>query len=187
MRCPRLRVETRAVHEGRKLVFTEGEARGADGGEGIVAVAAIIWSVIGPAQGVDAAPERAATPTEMPAFDLAAAVGVDVHPDGVRLQIASVTPEIAGPGGVLHAGALQVLSEECALRAASTELDTSEVRTVECVVNFVAAARGGPFVATAEHVGTEDRVVDLRVSVRDEGSGGRLCSYAFVRAGARGS
>ena len=87
-------------------------------------------------------------------------------------SIETASPEILGPGGVLHAGALQALAEEAALAAARHDDPHGEPPAItDATFHFVRAARSGPFVAQVHsHAGG-----DTEVTIHDEGGAGRLC------------
>jgi acyl-coenzyme A thioesterase PaaI-like protein len=178
-----IRAVTRLVRLGRTLVVTDGEIHDeADPGR-MLAYGSIAWSVIGEApaaRGVSGAlPDR--PPFEPAGFDVIDAANVTRLPDGSGCQVAGITAQTTGPGGILHAGMFQLLCEEAALSAAETATGASELHAVDCTYNFLQPGKTGPFVATAEVLYTGVEGVDARVTVRDVGNDDRVPALAFVR------
>jgi uncharacterized protein (TIGR00369 family) len=176
-----IRSVTHAVRFGRTAITTDGEIFDADDPTRLVAYGSIAWSVIGEAPvraaASEDAPER--PPFEPAGVDVAIAAGITRTSDG-GCRVESVTPQTAGPGGILHAGVLQLLSEEAALVAAKSSTGRAGY-AVDCTYNFLQPGKVGPFVATAEVLSVGDEGVDTKVKVHDEGNDNRILALAFVR------
>jgi acyl-coenzyme A thioesterase PaaI-like protein len=167
---------TRIVRLGRSLVITDGEIHDADDATRLIAYGSITWSVIGEAPGA----RTDFPPLEIPDFEssdvpLPEAAGIEPLADGSGVRLGGVSEQAVGPGGILHAGMFQLLSEEAARVAAGGGV------AVDCTYNFLQAGKVGPFVATAEVLARGEEGVDTRVSIRDEGNDDRVGCLSFVR------
>jgi uncharacterized protein (TIGR00369 family) len=176
-----VRSTTRSVREGRTLVFIDGEIRDGDNPDRLVAFGTIIWSVIGEAPNTAEADPDSRPPWSSTRIDIMDAIGATPLPDGTGARIGGVAPQLAGPGGVLHAGVFQLLCEDAALTVTREQLNTGNRRAVDCTFNFLQPGRVGPFTATADVVRSDGRTADCRIKVRDQGSDNRLCAYSTVR------
>jgi acyl-coenzyme A thioesterase PaaI-like protein len=175
-----VRVRNRLVKAGRTLMVTEAVFLDRSGGR--VGFGTVTWSVSSQQQEVPPA-----TTSVPPWPDNGSRRGIldvlDVIPlsaaDGCQLQ--SVTPDIAGPGGVLHAGAIQFLCEEAALIAGRARMSTDHVSTRDSVLHLVATGRVGPFTATSSLLMIGHDGADCRAELRDEGQADRLLAVADLR------
>jgi acyl-coenzyme A thioesterase PaaI-like protein len=175
-----VRSVTRLVRLGRSLVVTDGEIRDFDEPSRLIGYGSIVWSVIGDAPGTSrTAPDAA--PFEPAGVDVVDAAGITRLPDGSGCQVAGITPETTGPGGILHAGMFQLLCEEAALAASEDTTGTTTLHAVDCTYNFLQPGKIGPFIATAEVVYVGPEGVDTRVTVHDVGNDNRVPALAFVR------
>jgi acyl-coenzyme A thioesterase PaaI-like protein len=180
-----LHAEARVLRHGRTSVVTEGTITDAADRTRLVAFGVIGWSVLGP---IDPAlpdlptidgpddPATAVTSTG-PLLD---AIGIKVLPNDGGCRLDRVRPEISGPGGILHAGAIQLMTEAAALVMAPGA-DAAGWSTASQHLRFLSAGRSGPFVARASILDASDSELDVRVEVIDEGSGGRLIAHALAR------
>jgi acyl-coenzyme A thioesterase PaaI-like protein len=112
------------------------------------------------------------------------AFGLRALEEGGGYQIGEIVPAIAGPGGILHAGAVQLLCEGAALSAACACLQSEQVSTRDFECQLLTAGRVGPFTSRATVLVAGVDGVDCRAEVRDEGNGGRLIATADVRLAA---
>jgi uncharacterized protein (TIGR00369 family) len=109
------------------------------------------------------------------------AAGITALADGSGCRVEGITPQTMGPGGILHAGMFQLLSEQAALVAAETATGASKLMAVDCTYNFLQPGKVGPFIATAEVLCVGDEGVDTKITVRDEGNDNRVPAVSFVR------
>lgn len=173
-----LELVTRLRHKGRSLMVTTMDGFRPGDREQRLVSGTITWTVLPPAPTAS----KPATATFAAGHaDLLAVAGVTTT--GNVTAIAGADAGTAGPGGVLHAGALQALAEEAALVALATLANVSDCANVtDATFHFVRAARTGPFVG---HVQTHSSG-DVEVAVHDEGGTGKLCVLAICKS-ARGS
>lgn len=179
----RLWVMSRIVRLGRAMMVTEAtfyDSRGTTTGFGTVT-----WSVSGPLPSDQ--------PPRTPPFrvqravsgsGILEAIGLRPLEEGGGYQIAEIVPAIAAPGGILHAGAVQILCEEAALSAARARLQSEQVSTRDLECQLLAAAKIGPFTSRSTVLVAGVDGVDCRAEVRDEGNRGRLIATANVRSAA---
>jgi acyl-coenzyme A thioesterase PaaI-like protein len=175
-----IRSETHQVRLGRSLVVTDGEIRDILDPDRLVAYGSIIWSVIGPAPDMGEAPADR-PPHQSSDVPIGEATGIETLEDGTGVRLPGVSPQATGPGGILHAGMFQLLSEDAALTVARRELGDVPMQAVDCTYDLLDAGREGPFVARATIVCSGDQGIELRVNIRDEGNKDRLCCAAWVR------
>ena len=175
-----IRSETHIIRWGRTAVTNDGQIRDADDPSRLLAYGFITWAVIGEA------PDRSGgaptpPPYEEAGIDVIEAAGITPLDDGSGCRVEGITPQTVGPGGILHAGMFQLLSEEAALVAAKTATGASKLMAVDCTYNFLQPGKTGPFIATAEVLCVSDEGVDTKISVRDEGNDNRVPAVSFVR------
>ena len=161
-----LEVLTTLRHKGRSIMVTSMEAyRPGDRSERL-AFGTLTWSILPPsANGGTPAIGQVA-----PEGDLLDVTGI--RAEGAVTSIQTADPGLLGPGGVLHAGALQALAEEAALAAVRHQApgEAPPVLT-DATFHFIRAARAAPFITQvrAQPGG------DVEVSIYDDGGAGRLC------------
>lgn len=170
---------TRLVRLGRTMVVTDGEIVDESDPNRLIAYGYITWAVIGEAP-------KPGTPAEIPPREpgrpgIIDALGVTALDDGTGCRLDGVSAQIAGPGGILHAGMFQLLSEEAALIAARTASGATKAWAVDCTYNFLQPGRVGPFIAQGRVLHRDGDSVDVRVAVRDDGSDGRVGCVSFLR------
>ena len=176
-----IRSETHVVRWGRTLVTTDGQIRDVDDPSRLIAHGSIVWAVVGDPPDRSDWNMMTPSPYEEAGVDVIAAVGIAPLADGRGCRVEGITPQTSGPGGILHAGVLQLLSEESALVAAASATGASRLAAVDCTYNLLQPGKTGPFVATAEVLCIGDEGVDTKVSVRDEGNADRILAVSFVR------
>jgi len=175
-----IRSVTHIVRLGRSLVATDGQIHDVDNPSRLIAYGSIIWSVIGEAPDRTGA-AREPIPYQLAGMDVIEATQISPLEDGRGCRLEAITPQTAGPGGILHAGMLQLLAEEAALVTAADTSHADRQRAVDCSYNFLQPGKTGPFVATAELLCRSDEGVDTEVVVRDEGNDNRILSLSYVR------
>jgi acyl-coenzyme A thioesterase PaaI-like protein len=179
----RQRVVSRIVRLGRTMMVTGGTFYGSGGT--MTGFGTVTWSVSGtlPSDQPPRTPlcpgRRAGSGSGFPET-----IGLRPAEEGSGYQIGEIVPAIAGPGGILHAGAVQLLCEETALSAARARLQSEQVSTRDFECQLLAAGRVGPFTSRATVLLAGVDGIDCRAEVRDEGNGGRLIATANVRSAA---
>ena len=182
-----VRVLNRLARLGRRVMVTDATAFLEDGT--VIGFGTITWSVTGALpDGTPVASSWGARPRpRLPDAGLLDVVGVRPLPDGTGCEVAAVGDRTAGPGRVLHAGAIQLLCEEAALIAARAGLPSEGFAARDCLCHLLEAGRHGPFVARGQVLVSGDDGADCRVEVRDEvvgaGAGGKVIAFADVRVG----
>ena len=164
---------SRLTHDGRRLKVTECVIV-ADGTDDVVGWGQATWSVVGPAEPQTGDLERHLPAAPAHVIDLADVMGLEPLVDGSGYRVAAVSDAMAGPGGILHAGVLQLLAERAAI-----DVDGFGGAASDCAHSFLAPARHGPFVARAAPLSDERDARDYRVEVRDL-SADRLASVSYV-------
>jgi acyl-coenzyme A thioesterase PaaI-like protein len=171
---------TRLLRLGRSMALIEGRVNDESDANRLLAHGTLMWSVI--------SPEAGPPPVERPKSfmpptgeDILEAASIAPTSDGSGCEIVGVTKQTMGPGGILHAGIFQLLSEEAALRTSRELCGNDRVRAVDCAYNFIQAGKIGPFVAEAEVIGTGEEGIDTRVVARDVGNDDRPCVYSQIR------
>lgn len=181
-----LELTSKMRHRGRSSLVTTMRAQESGASE-ILAFGTITWTVLqstGPAAG------QASVYTSTPTGNLAEVSGVVC--DGETATITAPGSGILGPGGILHAGALQTLAEEAALAAAAhvVEVGSGEPAAPQYAADatfyFIRSARTGPFHAHASILHAEiGRSTDVEVEVREGGPDGRPCTVCRIRVANR--
>ena len=170
-----LELRTWTRHRGRTIMVTSMEAFRPGDDTDRLAFGQITWTVLPP--GPPAAPSPGVSPDGLP--DLFTIAGIEDAVDTATIRTAR--PDILGPGGILHAGALQTLAEHAALRAARVQASGGgSGYTADAAFQFVRGAKQGPFTAYPRVLAAFPGLpVDVEVEVRD--SGDRLCTLATLR------
>jgi acyl-coenzyme A thioesterase PaaI-like protein len=169
-----LELHTWTRHRGRTIMVTSMEAFRPGDATDRLAFGQITWAVRLPAP--PAAPSRGVSTDGL--ADLLAIAGIE-ESDG-SAAIRAARPDILGPGGILHAGALQTLAEHAALRAAREAGHGSTVYTSDAAFQFARGAKQGPFTAYPHVLAAAPGLpIDVEVEVRDGDD--RLCTLATLR------
>ncbi|MBW8827166.1 MAG: hypothetical protein JF603_12590 [Acidobacteria bacterium] len=176
-----IRSETHIIRWGRSLVTNDGQIRDADDPSRLLAYGSITWAVIGEAPDRSGGGGHTPPAYEEAGVDIMESASITALADGSGCRVEGITPQTTGPGGILHAGMFQLLSEEAALVAAKTATGASKLMAVDCTYNFLQPGKTGPFIATAEVICVGDEGVDTKVTVRDEGNNDRVPAVSFVR------
>jgi acyl-coenzyme A thioesterase PaaI-like protein len=170
-----LELRTWTRHRGRTIMVTSMEAFRPGDDTDRLAFGQITWAVLAPAS--TAAPSPGVSPDGL--ADLFTIAGIE-ESDGPA-AIRTARPDILGPGGILHAGALQTLAEHAALRATRERASTGSAGyAADAAFQFARGAKQGPFTAYPRVLAAVPGLpVDVEVEVRD--SGDRLCTLATFR------
>jgi acyl-coenzyme A thioesterase PaaI-like protein len=170
-----LELHTWTRHRGRTIMVTSMEAFRPGDRTHRLAFGQITWAVLAPAP--PAGPSQGVSPDGLADLFTVASVEESDGPAVIR----AARPDILGPGGILHAGALQTLAEHAALRAAREQAGPgSAVCTADAAFQFARGAKQGPFTAYPRVLAAAPGLpIDVEVEVRD--SGDRLCTLATLR------
>jgi hypothetical protein len=103
--------------------------------------------------------------------------GATRSPEGVW-RLPELRQEIASPDAALHLGPQHVVIEAAATEAASVAAGTDRVQIESYHCMFVARGKVGPFRAATETFGGQDGKIGVRISLVDEGNGGRTVTSA---------
>lgn len=173
-----LTLRSRLRHQGRNMLLTDMEAFRNGDFSHQVGFGTILWSVTGPAP-ENRPPRRPLSDwpgTERDMLDIAG-----IGAQGGVLHIATIAPEVAGPGGILHAGALQVLMEEAVLTlVAQSGLDRAAIHVADAAFHFVRAARDGAFVARPRQLHRGTGRCEVEAEIVDRNGDGRLCALCHA-------
>jgi acyl-coenzyme A thioesterase PaaI-like protein len=170
---------TRLARLGRTIVIVEGSIVDDEEPSRLLAYGSIAWSVIGEGHGLR--PESTTEPLPAAGVNVIVAAAITPLADGSGCRVDGIVPQTTGPGGILHAGILQLLSEEAALVVTRRATPTHKVRAVDCTYNFIQPGKVGPFVATAEIVCDGEEGLDTKTVVRDAGNNDRMLALAYIR------
>ena len=134
----------------------------------------VTWAVLPPA--APATPSQGVTRDGADLFTIAS---IEESDGSAAIRVAR--PDILGPGGILHAGALQTLAEHAALRAAREQASPgSAAYTADAAFQFARGAKQGPFIAYPRVLAAAPGLpIDVEVEVRDGDD--RLCTLANLR------
>jgi acyl-coenzyme A thioesterase PaaI-like protein len=175
-----LEISTQMRHQGRTVMVTTMEACAPDARHDRVAFGTITWAVL-PAP---TEPRRSANGIAEASGTLAEIAGI-TEKDG-RCAILSVDEAVSGPGGILHAGALQILAEEAATDAVRQALGDDRLTHLnDATFHFFRAGREGPFVARHRVFRGDRQLWDVEVEVTDGKD--RVCTLATFRMQADGN
>jgi len=95
------------------------------------------------------------------------------------LQVA-ITPYLGNSLGAMQGGAVALLADAAACRAAEARLGVP-ARVVELSIQFLSLVKTGPAVAGAEILDAGDADAHLRLEVRDRGADDRFCTLVHAR------
>ena len=90
----------------------------------------------------------------------------------------ALSVELASPDAALHIGPQHVLLETAAMDLAAGLVGTDRVQILSWHVMFVARGKVGPFRASGDAVRGADARIGVRLSLHDEGNGGRMVTAA---------
>ncbi len=105
-----------------------------------------------------------------------------VRRPGGAWAMPELSPEVASPDAALHVGPQFVILETAALDAAAAVVGTDRLQGVSSHVMFLARGKVGPFRADAEPISGPGGTIAVRVTLHDEGAGGKAIttgSYLF--------
>jgi hypothetical protein len=105
------------------------------------------------------------------------AFGARRRPDG-HWGLPELTTEVASPDAALHIGPQHVLLETAAIDYAAELAGTDRLQMRSWHVMFLARGKAGPFRVDGEAVRGAGRVVAARITLHDEGNGGRMITAA---------
>jgi len=177
-----VRVVSHLVRLGRTMILTEGIALPGDDGNA-VAFGTVLWTVVesGPSLESEAkSAEPQADDVGDRFADIASKIGIEPLDDLRGCRLAGISPEIAGPGGTLHAGVSQVLCEEAALTVGRAQSDGADLYATDSLHQFLQPGRIGPFEARAEILRSDGSGIDVRVALTDRGDRDRLVTFSQV-------
>jgi hypothetical protein len=103
--------------------------------------------------------------------------GAAKRPDG-RWELPAMTPENMSTSGSLHLGPIHIALEAAATELAIRYASTDAIRVEDWTVMFVARGTDGPFVVDGAASGGGYGRIACRLSLRDEGRGGRIVASA---------
>lgn len=95
-------------------------------------------------------------------------------------QLPELTQRIGSTSGSLHHGAIQILLEAVAFELATEAAGTDQLQIEEWTVMYMSRGKVGPFPAVGSAIGGNLGRQVVRVQLRDDGSGSRLCASALA-------
>jgi hypothetical protein len=176
----RVRARTRWGSRGRTIGFGQAEVYDEANPDRILAVTLSQGVNVGEAPPgftyVDPGPGVPDSPQLPPLHE---AFGAERRPDG-RWQLPELSQRIGSTSGSLHHGPIQIVLEALAMELAAKAAGTDQLQIEDWSVQYVARGKIGPFVADGEVVAGNLNRYACRVTLSDEGNGGRICSTALA-------
>jgi len=172
-------VESESLHLGRRLGYSRSKIVDADDPDRVIAFTEGQGVKIGEVpDGLEKMPpsplEIADGPDLPPLWQV---FGCERRPDG-HWVLPELSVELASPDAALHIGPQHVLLETAAIDLAATLVGTDRIQMQAWHVMFLARGKSGPFRADGEAVHGADARVGVRLTLSDEGSGGRMVTAA---------
>jgi hypothetical protein len=174
-----LRTLGTVVREARTAVFTEARFEDARNTGRLLGLGTVGWSIIGPTPPgfayTDPGPGLQDSPDLPPlpeAYEARLLAGGGYRIEGLSTRIGT---------DVLHHGPILVASEAAALDALSAAAGTPALVPETASLRLVRAGKRGPFVVTADVIGSFGRTFACRTEMRDEGAGGAVIATGFFR------
>jgi acyl-coenzyme A thioesterase PaaI-like protein len=174
-----LRTLGTVVREARTAVFTEARFEDAGVPGRLLGMGTVGWSIIGPTppgfeytdpgSGVEDSPDL---PPLAEPYEAHIRSGGGYRIEGLSLRIGT---------DVLHHGPILVANEAAALDVVSEAVGSTALAVDTASIRLVRAGKHGPFVATAQVVGTAGAVYACHSEMRDEGAGGAIVATGFLR------
>ena len=170
--------EGRLVRDGRSQHFTESRITDVSDPGRVIGFGGTHWAVSRPCPEYTYVDPGPGVPDSADLPPLYEPYGAHLRGDG-QLEVAEITPELGRNG--LHQGPFQVVTEAAARRAAEEALETDQFWIEHFGMSIVARGHGVPLVAHPEVLHLTAGSVAVRVEMRAEGDGGKVCSTAICR------
>lgn len=172
-------VESEVLHIGSRMGYSRSKIVDADDHSRVIAFMEGQGVKIGtPPEGLDRMEEDKLEIVDSPDLPpLWKAFGAAKRDDG-RWVLPPLSLELASPDAALHIGPQHVLLETAAVDAAAAAVGTDRLQMRSWHVMFITRGKVGPFRADAEAVEARDGKVGARVTLVDEGNGGRTVTCA---------
>jgi hypothetical protein len=95
-------------------------------------------------------------------------------------ELPELSQQIGSTSGSLHHGPIQIVLEAAALESAARLAGTNRLQIEDWTVLFMRRGKIGPFVTSGEAVGGSLGRYAVRMTLRDEGDGGRVIANAVA-------
>lgn len=172
-------VESETLKLGSRMGYSRSKIVDADDHERVIALTEGQGVSIGtPPPGLEKMPEDKLEIEDSPDLPpLWRAFGASRRPDG-HWVLPELAAELASPDAALHIGPQHVVLETAAIDLASALVGTDLLQMESWHVMFVARGKVGPFRVDGEALVGSARRVGVRLTLHDEGNGGRLITAA---------
>ena len=172
-------VESESLHIGRRLGYSRSKIVDADDPGRVIALTEGQGVKIGEVpDGLEKMPPNPIDVQDSPDLPpLWQVFGCQKRPDG-HWTLPDLAVELASPDAALHIGPQHVLLETAAIDLAADLVGTDKVQMLAWHVMFLARGKSGPFRADGEACMGAESSVGVRLSLFDEGNGGRMVTAA---------
>lgn len=175
-----IRIVHSVVRAGRTMGFGQTDIVDAADPDRVIAVATGVGVKIGEAppgfQPIDLPPD---IPDSSDLPPLHEAFGARRRAPG-EWELPELDAKMASTSASLHLGPIHVVLEAAAVDVVSATVGTDRLQVEDWQVMFVAPGTVGPFVATGQAIAGRLGSVACRLTLRDEGKGGRVVSSALA-------
>jgi hypothetical protein len=173
-------VESESLHIGQRLGYSRSTIVDADDPKRIIAFTDGQGVKIGEVpEGLEKMPPNPLDIVDSPGLPpLWAVFGAAKRDDG-HWVLPALLAELASPDAALHIGPQHVLLETAAIDIAASLVGTDRIQMQSWHVMFLARGKVGPFRADGHAFRGADSKVGVRLSLYDEGNGGRMITAAF--------
>ncbi len=180
-----LRFGVDVVRRGRSSVVTAIDVVDEGAGDRRVAAATMTCAVLDPGDGMTLEFERPAV-VAMPPLQ-ADAVGPEaffcIEPGEGPVTRLRLEDRLRNPWGILHGGAVAMLADEAACRAAATvpgAAGAGGVASADAVLHYLRPVKVGPVEARCAVLGSQAGRTTVRVAIHDVGAGDRMTTLGTV-------
>jgi uncharacterized protein (TIGR00369 family) len=175
-----LRLDSRIVRQGRNAVIVGLDVSDEGAGDGSVATALMTCAVLDPGDMVleFTRPVRSTMPS-IPPEPLPPEEFFRIEPGTGPVTRLELADHLRNPWGILHGGAVAVLADEAACRAAAA-VAHGPVAAADTVLHYLRPVKVGPVEARCQVLGSRAGRTRVRVEVHDVGADDRLVTLASV-------
>jgi hypothetical protein len=175
-------VDSEVLHPGTRMGYSRSRIVDADNPSRVLALTEGQGVRIGtPPDGLEKMDEDKLEIVDSPDLPpLWQAFGASRRPDG-HWELPPLSTDVASPDGALHIGPQHVVLETAAIDLAAARVGTDLLQMRSWHVMFLARAKVGPFRVDGEAYPGPGGLVAVRLTLHDEGNGGKRVSAASAQ------